>query len=57
MDRLFAISTCKTVWQSLVEKRSVQEVLEERREARPVYYDEKRGVSLTQVESIDTRQV
>lgn len=56
MDRLFMRSTCKTVWQALVQRRSVQDVLEERRAAAPVFGGEKKETYLEQVESVDLRR-
>lgn len=49
-------STCKTVWQALVQRRSMQEVLEERRAAAPVIDREKKEAYLEQVESVDRRR-
>lgn len=44
MDRLFSTSTASTVWQSLVQRRSVEDVLAERTQSRPIYVDKKEDV-------------
>ncbi|KAM6520259.1 hypothetical protein FALCPG4_013808 [Fusarium falciforme] len=55
MDSLFMVSTCKTVWQSFIQRRSIQHVLEERRQD-VVIYSEKEETGLEQVESVDTNR-
>ncbi|CEJ93286.1 Putative Quinate permease [[Torrubiella] hemipterigena] len=50
MDRLFSTSTCSTVWQSLVQRRSVEEVLAERTRDRPLYDDIKKEDLASHVE-------
>lgn len=51
MDRLFAVSTAKTVWQSMVQRRPMEEVLAERRENTRIYNEKE--TALEQVESVD----
>lgn len=51
MDRLFATSTFKTVWDSFVKRRSMEEMLQERTDAVEVYDKEKPG--LEKAESVD----
>lgn len=53
MDRLFSSPTYKTVWQSVVQRKTMDQVLEERRQNTPIFPDEKKDLSLEQVESID----
>lgn len=50
MDRLFSTSTCSTVWQSLVQRRSVEEVLAERTWDRPLHDDIKKEDLASHVE-------
>ncbi|KAJ6438477.1 sugar transporter [Purpureocillium lavendulum] len=49
-------NTCKTVWQALVQRRSMQDVLEERRAAAPVIDRQRKEAFLEQVDSIDLRR-
>jgi hypothetical protein len=56
MDRLFSVSTSQTVWQSLVQKRSLEEVLAERTQANRVW-DEKKEMGMEQVEEIQRNRV
>lgn len=55
MDTLFFLSRSKTVWRSLVERRSTADILQERRQEL-VVYDKKEEARLEQVESVDPYQ-
>lgn len=54
MDRLFIVSTRKTVWQSFVQRRPLKELLAERHAEQQIWHDKK--VGLEQVEEVDGRQ-
>lgn len=53
MDRLFSMSTCTTVWQSLVQRRNMKDVIAERTQARVVYNDMKKETFEEHVEAAD----
>ncbi len=53
MDRLFQTSTASTVWQSLVQRRRMEDVLAERTQARPLYDDLKKEGFEEHVEAAD----
>lgn len=52
MDALFALSTSRTVWRSVIQRRSTAEIIQERRHE-VVIYDKKEEARLEQVESVD----
>lgn len=52
MDALFSLSTSRTVWRSLVQRRSTADIVQERRQE-IVIYDKKEEARLEQVESVD----
>lgn len=54
MDRLFMVSTSKTVWQSFVQRKPLEQLLAERSSEQRVWNEKKEG--LEQVEEVDTRQ-
>ena len=56
MDHLFTIDTYKTVWQSLVQRKSIEQVLEERRMG-IVSDEKKKEINLEQVESVNAKDV
>lgn len=52
MDALFSLSTSRTVWRSLVQRRRTADIVQERRQE-IVIYDKKEEARLEQVESVD----
>lgn len=52
MDRLFAISTVKTVWRAMNERRTTEEIVAERRQEM-VIYDKKEEAHLEQAEWVN----
>lgn len=52
MDALFSLSTSRTVWRSLIQRRSTADIVQERRQE-TVIYDKKEEARLEQIESID----
>lgn len=53
MDRLFAMSTVKTVWRAMIERRTTEDIVAERRQEM-VIYDKKEEAGLEQAEWVDS---
>lgn len=49
MDRLFAISTVKTVWRAMVQRRAIEDIVLERRQEM-IIYDKKEEAGLEHAE-------